>query len=166
MPCARRYPSNCVPLTTLRRRIDRLAVRGLARINRHELDVAVVVEHELAEWRQLADLAARLIEREGAVERLELARQREYGAAEFHLVEGGSNRQRLLNHERGGVTRHRVEAELDLAVGVLLVPGGLVGLHVHAEIDGIVELGRRHIGPDMLEALGADVLLEKLCLEA
>ena len=52
-------------------RIDRLAGGGLVRIDRDELDVAVLVEHELPERRQFADLAARLVEREGAIERLE-----------------------------------------------------------------------------------------------
>src|SRR5262249_26077497 len=102
MPCARRYPSDCIPSTALRRRIDRLAGRGLVWIDRDELDVIVLVDHELAERRQLADLAAHLVEREGTVERLELAGQREHGTAELHLVEGSCNRQRLLDHERSG----------------------------------------------------------------
>ena len=98
--------------------------------------MAVLVEHKLAERRQLADLAAHVVERKGAVERLELAREAEHRAAQLHLVEAGRNRQRLLQHEPGGVAGDRIEAELDLAVGVFLVPGGLILLHVHAEIDG------------------------------
>ena len=122
-------------------------------------------ELELPERRQLADLAAHLVEREGAVERLELAGQAEHRAAQLKLVEAGRNRQRLLDDEAGGVAGHRIEAELDLAVGIGLVPGGLVLLHVHAEIDRIVEFRRRHVGEDVLEPLLADVLFEKLGLK-
>src|SRR5579883_1404987 len=69
------------------RGIDRFAGGGFVRVDGDELDVAVVVERELAERRQLADLPAHLVEREGAVERLELARQAEHRVAQLHLVE-------------------------------------------------------------------------------
>src|SRR6185437_9535937 len=129
MPRARPYPCKYACGTASRRRINRFAGCALVRIDRDELDVPVVVEHELAERRQFADLPARLIQRKGTVERLELAGEGEHGAAQLHLIEAGCNRQRLLEHEPGGVASHRVEAELDLAVGVLLVPGSLVRLH-------------------------------------
>src|SRR6185312_8945695 len=138
------------PISPSRRRIDRFAGSGLVRIDRDELDVVMLVDRKLAERRQLADLAAHVIEREGAVERLELAVEREGRLAQLHLVEAGRNRQRLLDHERGGVARDRVEAELHLAVVIFLLPGGAEILHVHPEIDRIIQLRRRHIGPDVL----------------
>src|ERR1700688_2696126 len=116
-------------------RIDRLAGGGLVRIDRDELDVAVIVEPQLPEWRQFADLAAHLVEREGAVERLEVSGQAERRPAQLHLIEAGRDRKRLFDHEPRGVSGSSIEAELDLAVRISLVPGGLIILHVHAEID-------------------------------
>ena len=58
-------------------RIDRLAGSGFVRIDRDEFEVAVLVEKDLAERRQFADLAADVVERKGAVERLELSGQAE-----------------------------------------------------------------------------------------
>src|SRR5882757_230482 len=103
------------PSTASRRRIDRFSGGGFMRIDRDELDVIVLVDGELAERRQFADLPAGLIQRKSAVERLELAIEREHRAAQLHLVEAGRNRQRLFDHQPGGVAGHRVEAEFHLA---------------------------------------------------
>src|SRR6202165_4679311 len=146
-------------------RIDRLAGGGFVRIDRDELDVAVIVERELPERRQFADLAAHLIESERTIERLQFSGQAEHRAAQFELIEAGRNRKRLLDDEPGGVSGNRIEAELDLAIGVFLVPGGFIILDVHAEIDRILQFRRRHIGENVLEALLADILFEKLGLE-
>src|SRR6185312_274064 len=147
-------------------RIDRLAGGGFVRIDRDELEVAVVVEFELSERRQLADLTARIVQRERAVERLELSVEAENRAAQFKLVEAGRNRKRFLEDQAGGVTGNGIETELDLAVGIFLVPGRLVVLHVHAEIDRIVQFRGRHVGEDVLKALSADVLFQQLGFEA
>ena len=56
----------------------------------------MVVEFELSERRQLADLTARIVQRERAVERLELSVEAENRAAQFKLVEAGRNRKRFL----------------------------------------------------------------------
>src|SRR6202022_5062476 len=139
-------------------RIDRLAGGGFVRIDRDELDVFVIVEFELPKRRQFADLAAHYVEREGAIERLELSGQAEHRAAQFELIETGRDRKGLLDDKPGGVSGNGVEAELDLAIGVFLVPGGLILLDVHSEIDRIFQFRGRHIGEDVLEALLADVL--------
>src|SRR5689334_15214741 len=129
-------------------RIDRLAGRDLMRIDRNELEAALAIRLELAERRQLAELAARIVDREGAVERLELVRETEHGLAQLHLVEAGRDRQRLFDHQPGRVAGHSVEAELELAVRVLLLPGRVEIRHLHAEVDRVVELRRRHVGED------------------
>src|ERR1700761_2922347 len=77
------------PRSASRRRIDRLAVGGLVRIDRVELDVLVLVDRKLAERRQFTDLAAHLVQRKGAVEGLEVAAERERRLAQLHLVEAG-----------------------------------------------------------------------------
>src|ERR1700694_5923438 len=146
-------------------RIDRLAGGGFVRIDRDELDVAVIVERELPERRQFADLAAHLIERERTIERLQFSGQAEHRAAQLELVEAGRNRECLLDDETGGVTGPRVEAGLDVAIGMFLVPGAFVILHGHAEIDRIFQFRWRHIREDVLEALFADILFKQFGLE-
>src|ERR1700722_20760415 len=147
-------------------RVDRLAGGRFVRIDRDEFGVAVLVENDLSERRQFADLAASLIERVGPIERLELSGEAEIRPVQFELIEAGRNRQRLLDDKPGGISGGGIEAELDLAVGIFLVPGGFVVLHGHAEIDGIVEFRGRHIGEYIFKALGADVLYQKLGLDA
>src|ERR1700684_3329716 len=110
-------------------RVDRFAGSRFVRIDRDEFDVAVLVERDLPERRQFADLAAGFIERIGPVERLELSGEAEIRPAQLELVEAGRHRQRLLDDEPGGVSGSGVEAELDLAVGIFLVPGGFIVLH-------------------------------------
>src|SRR4249919_2815446 len=85
-------------------RIDRLAGCGFVRIDRDELDVALVVEHELSKRRQFADLAAGFVERERSVERLEFSGQAEHRAAQLELIEAGRDRKRLLDDEACGVS--------------------------------------------------------------
>ena len=125
----------------------------------------MLVELELAERRQFADLAAHFVQCEGAVQRLEIARQAEHRPPQFKLIEAGCDRQGLFNYEARRVTGNGIEPELDLAVGIFLVPRGPVVLHVHPELDGILEFRRRHVGKDVLKALLADVLLQQLGLE-
>src|ERR1700690_3324192 len=57
-------------------------------------------------------------------------------------------------------------SEVDLAIGIFLVPGGPILLHGHAEIHRIVQFGRRNVGEDVLERLLADILFQKLRLDA
>src|ERR1700722_18911 len=125
-------------------RIDRLAGGRFVRIDRDEFDMAVLVERDLPERRQFADLAAGFIERVGPVKRLELSGEAEIRPAQLELIEAGGHRQCLLDHEPGGVSGGGIEAELDLAVRIFLVPGGFVVLHGQAEIDGIVEFRGRN----------------------
>src|SRR5579863_867421 len=147
-------------------RINRLAGGDLVRIDRDELDVSVIVKFELSERRQLADLATRLVEFERSAQRLEVSGQAEHGAAQLQLIEAGRDRERLFDDEPGRVTGNRIEAEFKFAVGIRLVPGSAVFLQAHTEVDRIFQIRRRHVGEDVLEALGADILLEKLLLEA
>src|ERR1700735_3421545 len=119
-------------------RVDRLAGGRFVRIDRDEFDMAVLVARDLPERRQFADLAAGFIERVGPVERLELSGEAKIRPAQLKLIEAGRHRQRLLDDQPGGVSGSAMRPELDLAVGIFLVPGGFVVLHGHAEIDGIV----------------------------
>src|ERR1700722_8573765 len=135
LPAASGLPSATASWT----RIDRLAGGRFVRIDRDEFGVALLVENDLPERRQFADLAAGFIERVGPVERLELSGEAEVRPAQFELIEAGRHRQRLLDDQPGGVSGGGIEAELDLAIGIFLVPGGFILLHGHAEIDGIVE---------------------------
>ena len=57
----------------LRGRIDRLAIRYVVRIDRHELHAAFAVADELAERRDFADLRSVLVEHKVAVQRFQLA---------------------------------------------------------------------------------------------
>src|ERR1700674_2319196 len=68
-------------------RVDRLAGGRFVRIDRDEFRVAMLVENDLPERGQFADLAASLIERVGPVERLELPGEAEIRPARFELVE-------------------------------------------------------------------------------
>src|ERR1700761_420161 len=122
--CAWLPASGCRSAAASWTRIDRLAGGRLVRIDRDELDVAVIVERDLPERRQFADLAAGFIERIGPVERLEFDGEAEIGPPQFELIEAGRHRQRLLDDQPRGVSGGGVEAEFDLAVGVFLVPGG------------------------------------------
>ncbi len=128
--------------------------------------MAVIVERKLPERRQLADLAAHLIQRERTIEGLQFSGQAEHRAAQLELIEAGRNRKRLLDDQPGCVSGNRIEAELDLAIGIFLVPGGFVILDVHAEIDRVLQFRRGHIGEDVLKALLTDILFEKLGLKA
>src|SRR5487761_142409 len=83
-------------------RVDRLGGGRFVRVDRDELDVAVVVERDLPERRQFADLAAGLIERVGPVERLELPGEAKIRPAQLELIEAGRHRQRLLDDQPGG----------------------------------------------------------------
>src|ERR1700677_2340943 len=115
-------------------RVDRLAGGGFVRIDRDEFDVAVIVERDLSERRQFADLAAGFIERVGPVERLELPGEAEIRPAQLELIEAGRHRKRLLDDQPGGVSGGGIEAELDLAIWIFPVRGGPVVLLGHAEI--------------------------------
>src|SRR6185437_15730157 len=92
-------------------RVDRLAGGCFVRINRDEFDVAVIVENDLPERRQFADLAAGFIECVGPVERLELSGETEIRPAQFHLIEAGRHRQRLLDDQPSSVSGGGIEAE-------------------------------------------------------
>src|SRR6185437_8704654 len=105
--------------------------------------MALIIELELTKRRQLADLTAHIVQRIGAVEGLELVREAEIRLAQFDLVEAGGNAKRLFEHEAGGVAGDRIEAELDLAIWIGLLPGRLIVLHGHAKVDLVVEFRRR-----------------------
>src|ERR1700731_1783788 len=82
-------------------RIARLAGGRFVWIDRDEFGVAVLVENDLPERRQFADLAAGFIERVGPVERLELSGEAEIRPAQFELIEARRHRQRLLDDQPG-----------------------------------------------------------------
>src|ERR1700679_3588016 len=107
-------------------RVDRLAGGRFVRIDRDEFGVAVLVENDLPERRQFADLAAGLVELIGPVERLKLSGEAEIRPAQLELIEAGRHRQRLLDDQPGGVSGGGVEAELDLSVEIFLVASGVI----------------------------------------
>src|SRR3984957_7392828 len=114
LPAASGLPSATASWT----RVDRLAGGRFVRIDRDEFGVAVLVENDLPERRQFADLAAGFIECVGPVERLELSGEAEIRPAQFELIEAGRLRQRLFDDQPGGVSGGGIEAELDLAIGI------------------------------------------------
>src|ERR1700743_3562912 len=131
-------------------RVDGLAVGSLVRIDGNEIEMPVIVDLELPERHQFADLATGFVEREGTTKRLELSRKAEHGAVYFELIEACRHRQRLLDDQPGRIAGNGVETPFNLAVRVLFVPSRSIVRKSHAEVDRIFDIRGRHVGEYML----------------
>ncbi len=83
---------------------------------------------ELPNGSKLADLSARRVELECAVQRLELARQAEYRLAQVELIETFGGGKRFFQYQPGRVSGDGIETEIDVRIRVFLVPGFAVFL--------------------------------------